>query len=430
MNGGVDRIDTSFEELRADVQKKLCTAKSKEEYVSQCKSILKEIAKRPDSDKFLGVHENVKTLFYDFTPELIREIQESIEEERKKSLEKDIPNLTEIALNLGSYLASLSPQTIDGSLQYYFSGSLATMILANAESITEVDLNESNKIGAEISSKYVTEEQRMKIAKFTRKLGRDIDVVNVNGSLFGGAPIDNKPHIQNIIQHVPQILSLMSEWKQTRAGSAYIDSLEGDRKITYHPVARVKTKDGDMYVTAPPELMAHKLSETIFCISQIERHPDIPEIRKINEKYEKDIKDLTSMFYGFKELYGKDEFLTRVYTTLEAKKGREALFSTSRYKSENKNQEYLTGLMEKIMADCGTYLEDMTDYQSSMEIREFLTELLSRRKTEVERQKHTKKTLLQQKEAELSLLEAESRKISEAEAIIEQQKEGHDMGDE
>lgn len=90
INGGVDRIDTSFEELRADVQKKLSTAKSKEEYVSQCKSILQEIARRPDSDKFLGVHENVKTLFYDFTPELIMEVQESIEEERKKYTKKTL----------------------------------------------------------------------------------------------------------------------------------------------------------------------------------------------------------------------------------------------------------------------------------------------------------------------------------------------------
>ncbi len=40
------------------------------------------------------------------------------------------------------------------------------------------------------------------------------------------------------------------------------------------------------------------------------------------------------------------------------------------------------------------------------------------------------KSLLQQKEEELSSLETEARKISEAEALIEQQKEGNDMGDE
>ena len=45
-------------------------------------------------------------------------------------------NLIEISSDLGSYLASLSPQIKDGSLQYYFSGSLATMIMASAENIT------------------------------------------------------------------------------------------------------------------------------------------------------------------------------------------------------------------------------------------------------------------------------------------------------
>lgn len=85
INGGVDRIDTSFEELRADVQERLCTAKSKDEYVSHCKAILQEIARRPDCDKFLGVHETGKTLIYDFTPELIMEVQESIEEEILKA---------------------------------------------------------------------------------------------------------------------------------------------------------------------------------------------------------------------------------------------------------------------------------------------------------------------------------------------------------
>ena len=84
MIGGADRIDTSYEELRTDIQKRLSTAKSKEEYVSYCKLILEEIARRPDCDKFLGVHETGKTLFYDFTPELIMEVQKQVAEQRKR----------------------------------------------------------------------------------------------------------------------------------------------------------------------------------------------------------------------------------------------------------------------------------------------------------------------------------------------------------
>lgn len=84
MNGGVDRIDTSYEELRTDIQKRLSTAKSKDEYVSSCKAILQEIARRPNCDKFLGIHETGKTLFFDFTPDLIMEAQKQIAEQRKR----------------------------------------------------------------------------------------------------------------------------------------------------------------------------------------------------------------------------------------------------------------------------------------------------------------------------------------------------------
>lgn len=84
MNGGVDRIDTSYEELRTYIQKQLSTAKNKDEYVSYCKSILQEIAGRPDCDKFLGIHETGKTLFYDFTPELIMEVQKQIAAEQRE----------------------------------------------------------------------------------------------------------------------------------------------------------------------------------------------------------------------------------------------------------------------------------------------------------------------------------------------------------
>ena len=83
MNGGVDRIDTSYEEFRTDVQRRLSTAKSKEEYISSCREIFQEILRRPDADKFLEIYRDEKTSFYDFTPDLIRHAKE-IEEEYGK----------------------------------------------------------------------------------------------------------------------------------------------------------------------------------------------------------------------------------------------------------------------------------------------------------------------------------------------------------
>lgn len=106
MIGGADRIDTSYEELRTDIQKRLSTAKSKEEYVSHCKSILEEIARRPDCDKFLGVHETGKTLFYDFTPELIMKVQKKVAEQRKRQFLGVRAIKTETVLESSKQIAS------------------------------------------------------------------------------------------------------------------------------------------------------------------------------------------------------------------------------------------------------------------------------------------------------------------------------------
>ncbi len=73
MNGGTDRVDTSYEELRTAIQQRLSTAKSREEYISKCVEILQEIAIRPDADKFLDVYGDKKTFFYDLTPDLIKQ---------------------------------------------------------------------------------------------------------------------------------------------------------------------------------------------------------------------------------------------------------------------------------------------------------------------------------------------------------------------
>ena len=73
MNGGTDKIDTSYEELRTAIQQRLSTAKSREEYISKCVEILQKIAIRPDAEKFLDVYGDKKTFFYDLTPDLIKQ---------------------------------------------------------------------------------------------------------------------------------------------------------------------------------------------------------------------------------------------------------------------------------------------------------------------------------------------------------------------
>lgn len=209
----------------------------------------------------------------------------------------------------------------------------------------------------------------------------------------------------------------------------YIDKLEEERKITYHPVAKVKTQNGYIYVTAPPEQLAHKLSETIWISNEANSSRSTESIKA---KYQKDIKDLSSMFYGFKDLYTDDEFLNRIYFALSEKVEETAYFSTHCpiYDKENIEQshEILLEIMNSIIKDCSNYLETITEGKSDEGIGTFLNSLMARRALDVKkitRNEPTNGTMtpLQQREQQLSALEAEEKTISEAESLIIKQKE-------
>lgn len=89
MNGGTDKIDTSYEELRTAIQQRLSTAKSREEYISKCIEILQEIAMRPDAEKFLNVYGDKKTFFYDLTLDLIKQARSKGKEGLEDCLNDD-----------------------------------------------------------------------------------------------------------------------------------------------------------------------------------------------------------------------------------------------------------------------------------------------------------------------------------------------------
>lgn len=276
----------------------------------------------------------------------------------------------EIAKELGLFYNRISPQVKDKSLQYYFSGSLAAMILGNALEIVELDLDDSNQIIGE-KRIIISEEQREKIRTFSRKIGSDIDVVNVNGDLFYGSPVDDRPHIKNVVDNVENIYDLMS-WQENSRGTAYIDNLESEREFSSHPVVKVITDEGDVYVTAPPELLAHKLSETMFFAEQLLKGKVFDITQK---KYDKDIKDISSLFYGFYELYG-DDYLERVFKVLITKT--DGKFYITANEDPSVQDFYKQELFEKIKDDCLRVLEN-TDSKTVVEFLSFIDNLVNMR---------------------------------------------------
>ena len=96
-------------------------------------------------------------------------------------------DLVKVGTKFGSYLNSVSQQTKDGSLQWYIFCLLGSTVLAGDKSITEYKIESKNMVVGENDVIQIDGDQKQKLETFSRKLGMDIDVVNVNGSLFGGA---------------------------------------------------------------------------------------------------------------------------------------------------------------------------------------------------------------------------------------------------
>lgn len=278
----------------------------------------------------------------------------------------------EVAKKMGLFFSRISPQIKGNLLQYYISGSLAAMILGSAEEIIELEINPDGQIIGERESKGVTPEQRAKIQTFSRKLGVDVDIVNVQGDFFVGAPRDCKPEMRRIEENAPGAYELM-EWNPRISGTGYIDRLDDERVMNTHPVVRVRTKEGDILVTAPPELLAHKLSETIYyCTTAL--HGD-------NKKsYEKDLRDSATLFYGFYELYG-EEFLERVFTALMEKD--RSQFVSIDYDLEEGEEQIV---FQRLKEDCMAMLLEIANPKVAEDFSLFFDKLLEKRKKALEEQ--------------------------------------------
>ena len=213
--------------------------------------------------------------------------------------------LSEIGEDISAYIVSKSPQIVDNKVIWYLGGSLAMSMLGEAQSITEVVLDETGKIKEELSSKNVSEEQRKKIRKFSRKLGVDVDIILVNGRI---CKYNSREKIglsvSSIKEKIPDSTELMS-WKNDSGGLGYLDYVKED----YYPkcpIAKIKTEKGEVLITSLPELIANKLIQIMI----LNRIKDKRE--KSNKDYYKDIQDMVSMIYGYKDLYGNDELIDRI----------------------------------------------------------------------------------------------------------------------
>lgn len=221
-------------------------------------------------------------------------------------------NLIDISSKLGVLFNKCSPQVKENSLEWYLAGSLATMITGDALELSEVILDENNNIVSFDKKIVLNDYQRTKIGTFERKLGSDVDVVNVNGSMFGGASYGSKPSIDFIKNNISNITDLIPSFEFV-GGTAYIDNLEQERDIETHHVTKVVTPNGEVFVTSLPEQLAYKLND-LLVIHEVCFHNNND---RALEHYKKDVRDILFMIYGYKDLYSKEVYVGRVSKSLK-----------------------------------------------------------------------------------------------------------------
>ena len=196
-------------------------------------------------------------------------------------------NIISGAEEYATYITSRIPQrSQDNKILYYFSGSLAMLLLSSAKNIAFVGANNDGDISFISPQISVSLEAKNSFKKGVRPLSLDIDLVAINDSTFAG----NGKHyvLSKIRENCHLATELCPSWARND-GTMYFDILSDERQIVNHNIAGIELENGQkVLIVNPIDLMLHKLSESLY----LQTKP------KQASKYEKDVKDLACLLGG------------------------------------------------------------------------------------------------------------------------------------
>ena len=187
------------------------------------------------------------------------------------------------------------------------------MLLSNATSVEKCEVSESVVITSQ-EKKDIPQDARDSLSIFARPI-HDIDIINVAGNMVNNSKVNVDGKIKNrmlraLVQRaIPDIEQLFKEQSSFFSAFVNIDSLESDRNIAKHRVAKIMIGGKELYITAPEALIAYKLEETIELNSKGNKV----------EKYHKNIKDLATMISGISRIYDKKELAQGIFDTIQEK---------------------------------------------------------------------------------------------------------------
>jgi len=236
-------------------------------------------------------------------------------------MEEQKQNIIAGARQYSDYIVRHIPQRDEnGNVKYYFSGSLAMLLLSSAVSVKSSFLDEKGMTIRDRQEFCIPDNNTDSLLHGVRAIGLDVDIVVVDDKTFvGRGGIYN---LKTIRENCSLATELCPKWTNTY-GTAYFDLLADERTFEGHDIAELTMQDGAKVIIADPLCLAiHKFADGIACLIQIKKLSSKgilkPETElKYLDKYQKDIRDFTSMFNGVVSLYKDVDFKQVVKHVLE-----------------------------------------------------------------------------------------------------------------
>lgn len=236
-------------------------------------------------------------------------------DEQKKKIVK-------AAEQYASYLAGKEPQVDEnGRMKYYFSGSIAMLLLSAATSFKTSSVDIQGATIEEGREFEIPDKNRTALAQGVRQLSMDVDIVSTCDVFLKG-----EHSLVNVRNNCDLVGDLCPVWMKPGGGTMYLDNLTDDREFVTHDVAELTMQNGSKILIASPlSLIVHKLADTMTCLriikvrlSKENGNELAPRVIQIKKKYEKDIEDFVSVFNGIVSLYPELDFKKLIEHILEA----------------------------------------------------------------------------------------------------------------
>ena len=204
----------------------------------------------------------------------------------ERFMDKEKQLILDAANQYTEYITTNIPQTQNDEVKYYFSGSLAMLLIMGAKSFLRGTVADKKfkqrgeNIEIDSSSKSCLEQG------IRTSSSGDVDVVEIEDDYF--LRFSSIYNTKRVRENCSLTKTLFPTWREGQNGSMYLDLLNDDRKINAHNIACITLKDGTkVYTIDPVDLIFHKFADAISALRTSENAKAKGER---NEYYDKNMR--------------------------------------------------------------------------------------------------------------------------------------------